>query len=101
VRGFVWQGGGCLGLGGPGNAWADPYNNYRAPTIPVSATGTFTIVKATWTSNYHSPAKTTTFTVKGRFVTPTKATGTIQYTQKDASGNGPCGTRITFTATTH
>lgn len=100
VRGFVWQGGGCLGLGGPGNAWADPYNNYKAATIPITRTGTFTIVNAKWTSSYHSPRKTTTFTVKGKFATPAKATGTIRYSSTDADGGGPCGETLTFTATT-
>ena len=100
LLGFVWQAGGCIGMGGPGNAYADPYNNYRVGTIPVSTTGTFSVVNAKWTSNYHSPAKTTTFTVNGRFTTAKTATGTIHYTQTDADGAGPCSGHTTFTAKT-
>jgi hypothetical protein len=97
---FNWQAGGCIGMGGPGNAYADPYNNYRAATIPVSATGTFSVANAKWTSGYHSPAKTTIFTVTGRFTTAKTATGIIHYTQTDASGAGPCSGHATFTAET-
>jgi hypothetical protein len=101
LLGFVWQAGGCIGMGGPGNAYADPYNNYRVGTIPVSATGTFSVANAKWTSTNHSPAKTTTFTVSGRFTSPTTATGSIHYTQTDGGGAGPCSGNTTFTAKTH
>ena len=100
VLAFNWQAGGCIGMGGPGNAYADPYNNYRVATIPVSATSTFSVANAKWTSSHHSPAKTTIFTVNGRFTTAKTATGTIHYTQTDASGAGPCSGHTTFTAET-
>lgn len=101
LLGFVWQAGGCIGMGGPGNAYADPYNNYRVSTIPVSTAGTFSVANAKWTSGHHSPAKTTIFTVQGRFTSPTTATGSIDYTQTDAGGDGPCSGHTTFTATAH
>lgn len=101
LTGFVWQAGGCIGMGGPGNAYADPYNNYHVAKIPVSKTGAFTVVKAKWTSSAHTPTKTTIFTVKGRFTTSTKATGTIHFTQTDSNGDGPCSGQTTFTANTH
>lgn len=100
VLAFKWQAGGCIGMGGPGNAYADPYNNYLIGTIPISATGTFSIANAKWTSNHHPPAKTTLSTVNGQFTTAKTATGTIHYTQTLADGTGPCSGHTTFTAKT-
>ena len=100
LLGFVWQAGGCIGMGGPGNAYADPYNNYRAATIPVSATGTFSAENVKWIGTSQTPAKTTIFTVTGRFTTAKTATGIIHYTQTDAAGAGPCSGHATFTAAT-
>ena len=42
-------------MGGPGNAYADPYNNYRVSTIPVSTAGTFSVANAKWTSGPSLP----------------------------------------------
>jgi len=100
VLAFNWQAGGCIGMGGPGNAYADPYNNYRAATIPVSATGTFSAENVKWIGTSQTPAKTTIFTVTGRFTTAKTATGIIHYTQTDAAGAGPCSGHATFTAAT-
>ena len=100
VLAFNWQAGGCICMGGPGNAYADPYNNYRAATIPVSATGTFSAENVKWVGRSQTPAKTTIFTVSGRFTTATTATGTIHYTQTDSGGAGPCSGHVTFTAKT-
>ena len=100
VLGFDWQSGGCIGMGGPGNAYADPYNNYRVATIPVSASGTFSVANAKWMSNHHPPAKTTIFSVNGRFITATKATGTIHYTMELSGGSGPCSGHVAFSAET-
>jgi hypothetical protein len=99
LLGFQWAAGGCIGMGGPGNAYADPYNNYRVGTIPVSATGTFSVANVKWTSNYHSPAKTTTSTISGRFTTAKTATGTIHYRQTDTDG-AACSGNTTFNAKT-
>jgi hypothetical protein len=100
LLGFWWEEGGCIGMGGPGNAYADPYNTYHVGTIPVSATGTFSVANVKWTSSHHSPAKTTTSTISGRFTTAKTATGTIHYTQTDSDGAGPCTGHTTFTART-
>jgi hypothetical protein len=100
VLAFKWAAGGCIGMGGPGNPYADPYNNYLVGTIPISATGTFSVENVKWTSSSQSPAKTTTSTVNGRFTTAETATGTIHYKQTDASGAGPCSGSTTFTAKT-
>lgn len=98
VLAFRWQSGGCIGMGGPGNAFADPYNNYRVATIPVSPTGTFSIANAKWTASNHPPAKTTVFSVTGRFTTATRATGTIHYSMALSGGSGPCSGQTAFTA---
>ena len=98
---FKWQEGGCIGIGGPGNAYADPYNNYLVGTIPVSATGTFSVKNVPSITRQHgTPTKTTTSTVSGRFTTAKTATGTINYTQKNSEGAGPCSGHTTFTAQT-
>jgi len=98
---FFWEGGGCVGLGGDGNAYADPYNTYRIGTIPVSADGTFSVKSVPWVTNGHgAPTKTTTSTIEGRFTTATTATGTIDYTMKIPNGAGPCSGHTTFTAHT-
>ena len=81
------------------HAYADPYLNYKVGTIPVSATGTFSVANVKWTSSYHSPARTTTSTVNGRFTTAKTATGTIHYRQTDTTGAACSGER-TFTAKT-
>lgn len=101
LLGFKWAAGGCIGMGGPGNAYADPYNNYLVGTIPVSATGTFSVKNVpSITRGHGAPIKTTTSTVSGRFTTAKTATGTINYTQKDSEGAGPCSGNTTFTART-
>ena len=95
---FKWQAGGCIGMGGPGNAYADPYNNYLVGTMPVSAPGTFSVKNVKWVGTSQTPHKTTLSTVSGRFTSATTASGTIHYTQTDASGAGPCSGVTTFTA---
>ena len=99
LLGFVWQAGGCIGMGGPGNAYADPYNNYRVGTIPVSATGTFSVANVKVTSTAHTPPKTTFSTVNGLFTTAKTAVGTIHYRQTDTDG-ADCSGSTTFTAHT-
>ena len=93
---FKWASGGCVGLGGPGNAWTSPYLNYKIGTIRVSPTGAFSVrnVKSRNTQNHVT--KVTISTIKGRFKTKTTATGTIHFTQKVAR---TCSGTATFTAT--
>ena len=97
---FKWAGGGCIGLGGPGNAWTNPSNNYKVGTLNVSRTGTFTVknVKSTftWQQGGKRFTKVTTSTVTGRFKNATTATGTISFTQKLTK---PCSGKVSFTAT--
>ena len=101
LLGFVWQAGGCIGMGGPGNAYADPYNTYQVGTIPISASGTFSVKNVPWTTHQQgTPTKTTTSTIEGRFTTATTATGTIDYTMKIPTAAGPCSGHTTFTAHT-
>ena len=97
---FKWAGGGCVGLGGPGNAWTNPEMNYKVGTINVSRTGAFAVknVKSTFTGKHgaHAFTKVTTSTVTGRFKNATTATGTISFTMKITK---PCSAKTTFTAT--
>ena len=98
---FWWEDGGCIGMGGPGNAYADPYNTYQVGTIPISASGTFSVKNVPWTTHQQgTPTKTTTSTINGRFTTATTATGTIDYTMKIPTAAGPCSGHTTFTAHT-
>ena len=97
---FKWAGGGCIGLGGPGNAWTNPLNNYKVGTINISRTGAFTVknVKSTFRGKQGAQVvtKVTTSTVTGRFKSATTATGTISFTQKLTK---TCAGKVTFTAT--
>ena len=43
LRGFKWAGDGCLGMGGPGDPWTNPYFNNEVGTINVSPSGTFSV----------------------------------------------------------
>jgi len=97
---FFWQDGGCIGIGGPGNAYADPYNTYKIATIPVAANGTFAVksVPSVTGGGADQPRKTTTSTISGRFTTATTATGTIAYTMKVPAAASPCSGHTTFTA---
>ena len=95
---FTWAGGGCTGLGGPGNAYASPGLNYKLGTINVSRTGGFSIkhVKTTATIG-PGVTKTTISTVNGRFKNATTAIGTISFTQT-LNRSKPCSGKVTFTA---
>lgn len=97
---FKWAGGGCIGLGGPGNAWTNPEMTYRVGTLNVSRTGAFIVknVKSTFTGKHgaHVFTKVTTSSVMGRFTNATTATGTISFTMKITK---PCSGKTTFTAT--
>jgi hypothetical protein len=97
---FKWAGGGCIGLGGPGNAWTNPANTYKVGTLNVSRTGTFAVKNVTSTFRGKQGAraftKVTTSTVTGRFKIATAATGTISFTQKITK---TCAGKVRFTAT--
>jgi hypothetical protein len=95
---FKWVGGGCTGLGGPGNAYASPEMNYKVGTINVSRTGSFS-VKNVKTKVTISPGvtKTTISTVKGHFKNATTAIGTIYFTQTRTPSK-PCSGKVAFTA---
>jgi hypothetical protein len=95
---FKWVGGGCTGLGGPGNAYASPEMNYKVGTINVSRTGSFS-VKNVKTKVTISPGvtKTTISTVKGHFKNSTTAVGTIYFTQTRTPSK-PCSGKVAFTA---
>jgi len=97
---FTWAGGGCIGLGGPGNAWTNPANNYKVRTLNVSRGGAFAVknVKSTftWKQGGKRFTKVTTSTVTGRFKNATTATGTISFTQKLTKS---CTGKVRFTAT--
>jgi len=97
---FTWAGSGCIGLGGPGNAWRNPANIYKLGTLTVSRTGAFAVKNVkltfTWKQGGKRFTKMTTSTVTGRFTTATTATGTISFTQKITK---PCHGKVRFTAT--
>ena len=95
---FKWVGGGCTGLGGPGNAYASPKLNYKVGTINVSRSGSFS-VKNVKTKVTISPGvtKTTISTVKGHFKNARTATGTIYFTQT-LTRSKPCSGKVAFTA---
>lgn len=95
LLGFRWAGGGCIGLGGPGNAWTNAFLNYRLGTINVSRAGTFSVKKVRSTNRQGRTVKVTISTVTGRFKTATTATGTIRFTQRIT---GPCSGSVRFTA---
>jgi hypothetical protein len=96
---FKWAGGGCIGLGGPGNAYTSADLNYKVGTINVSRAGTFSVKNVKWTSPVRQPRtgrrKVTISTVTGRFKTATTATGTIHFTQQITK---KCSGTTTFTA---
>lgn len=107
---FKWAGFGCFGGGGPPgvNPFNDPWLTKRVGTIKVFNNGKFSIKNVKWTAKGNGsthPTMVTFSTVKGRFVTSKKATGTIVFTQKmqgmtcisTSHGNPP----LKFTATTH
>jgi hypothetical protein len=97
---FKWAGGGCIGLGGPGNAWTNREMNYKVGRINVSRTGAFAVKNVKWTfrgkQGGHAFTKVTTSTVTGRFKNATTATGTISFTQKITK---TCSGKVSFTAT--
>jgi Fibronectin type III domain len=100
LLGFKWAGGGCIGLGGPGNPYADRDLNYKVGTIRVASNGSFSVNRVKWTSPVIKPGqparKIVWSTVKGRFKTATTATGTIYFTMKITKS---CTSKVTFTAT--
>lgn len=100
LLGFKWTGFGCVGGGGPGNPWTDPYNIYKLGPIKVSSKGTFSIKNSKWSSSVHPPTKVTYSTVTGRFKTSKKATGTVHFKQKLAGETPFCTGKLTFTAKT-
>ena len=97
---FKWAGGGCIGLGGPGNAWTNPAMNYKVGTLNVSRTGMFTGKNVestfTWKQGGKRFTKVTTSTVTGRFKNATTATGKISFTQKITK---TCAGKVSFIAT--
>ncbi len=97
---FKWAGGGCIGLGGPGNAWTNPEMNYKVGTITVSRAGAFAVKNVKWTfvgkQGAHLFTKVTTSSVTGRFKNATTATGTISFTMRITK---TCAGKVTFTAT--
>jgi hypothetical protein len=101
LLGFQFSGGDCLGLGGPGDPWTNPYHIYKVGTIKVPSSGTFSVRNVKWKSppSHGNPPKVTTSSVNGRFTTAKTATGTIRYTPKIGSTTCP-GTTVTFTAKT-
>ncbi len=96
LLGFKWAGGGCTGLGGPGNAWTSSYLNYKVGTINVLPNGAFSVRNVKSTNIQNHVAKVTISTITGRFKTKTTSTGTISFTQKLAK---TCSGTATFTAT--
>jgi hypothetical protein len=101
LLGFTWAGGSCFGGGGPGDPFTAPSNIYKVGTIKVSPSGKFSVKNAK--STFTGPPKEVTFsTINGQFKTSNKATGTIQFKQKQqgqtcSSFKSP---PTTFTATT-
>jgi hypothetical protein len=97
---FQWATTGCLGRGGPGNAFADPANIYKVATIKVSASGKFSVKNLKRTNAAPGqPPITTTQSVNGSFKTSKKASGTISIAQEQQGHH--CSSKVTFTATTH
>jgi hypothetical protein len=99
LLGFKWAGGGCIGLGGPGNPYTDPDLNYKVGKISVASNGSFSVRRVKWTSPVQKPGlparKVVWSTVKGRFKTATMATGTIYFTMKVTKS---CSSKVSFTA---
>jgi hypothetical protein len=101
LRGFKWAGDGCLGMGGGGDPWTNPYFNNEVGTINVSPSGTFSVKNAKSTNaSGGNPAKVTTSTVNGRFTNAKTATGTITYTL-ESQGHSCAPATVRFTVTTH
>jgi hypothetical protein len=102
LRGFKWAGDGCLGLGGPGDPWTNPYFNNEVGTINVSPSGTFSVKNVKWTTaaSAGNAARVTISTVNGRFTTANTATGTITFTLK-SMGRTCAPATVRFTAATH
>lgn len=99
LLGFKWAGFGCVGGGGPGNPWTNPYNNYKVGTLKVSKSGTFSVKNVKSTQHQHgAPTKITFSSVSGRFRTAKKAAGTIRVTQK-IQGHTCSGKKQAFTVT--
>ena len=94
LQGFTYGTIGCFGAGGfrPG---VNPYTKsslIRVGAIPVASNGSFSIsnVKSSYHSSKYGYTYTTTSTVKGKFVSRKKATGTITFSQtyKPKTGKG-------------
>jgi hypothetical protein len=89
LHAFTWAGG-CFG-GGPGTIYANRGANYKLPTIAVAKNGSFQ-AKNVRTS---AAGKLTISTLSGRFLSATKATGTISYRQRVSQW---CAGKVRFTA---
>jgi hypothetical protein len=87
ITGFSYASVGCSGgIGGlgKGNPWKGTFLIHRVGTIKVAKSGTFSVknVKVTFTSKTGDDKTITTSSVKGKFVSATKASGTITYKQQ-------------------
>jgi hypothetical protein len=108
LQNFTYQSVGCYGSGGGlkkgVNYLKKAWNEHKLGTVNVSSKGSFS--KRHVITRYTSGTVTTTTitTISGTFKSPTKATGTIKFSQS-LSGKGaphvkPCGpVTVTFTAT--
>jgi hypothetical protein len=94
---FTWAGGGCVGMGGPGDPYTNPGLIYQVRTINVARNGTFSIKNWKWKSPVKQGRsfRVTTSTVRGRFTTSSKATGTITFSMKLAK---TCSGKVNFVA---
>ncbi len=96
---FKWAGGGCIGLGGPGDPFASAQMNYKVGTIRVASNGTFSVKNVRWTYTGTQAGvpftKVTISSVSGRFTKASKATGTISFSQKLTTS---CTGKVDFTA---
>jgi hypothetical protein len=104
ILGFTWAWIGCSGSGGTvGDPWTRKAFMHSGGNIAVTSKGTFSGKPSTSTFSVAGTTIATTSTVKGKFNTAKRATGTITFSQKLTSSTSHlkcAGPRVTFTATT-
>jgi hypothetical protein len=103
LTGFQYSTLGCFGAGGfrPGvDYYTQPDAIIKVGTVKVSGAGAFSTSGAVFTRSAHGITVKTTAAVRGTFTSPTEASGTITYSQKDTGQfKSQCGpATLDFTA---
>ncbi len=94
---------GCFGAGGfrPGiDYYTQPEAIVEVGKVKVSGNGSFSVSGAAFVRSSHGIKTTTTTTVRGSFTSPSAASGSITFSQKDTGKfTSQCGPgTLTFTA---